>query len=266
MKQKFEPRFSRDELYKLYVKERWPAQKIADIHGVSESLIRWYLKRYGIPRRRGPYGIEPKLNNETNLAYVLGVLLSDGGVYSGKYSRKNEYRILLQVRSERFARKFHNALRKLNLNPHIWSFNRNGKWWVVKAISRRFIEWYSTLNIEKIKEIICSSKENTCVFLKGFYEGDGCLHKIKRKRRTYYYIEFPNTDRKIIRLLTEALHELGFDTSIRECKKKIVFLDRSWECVEYRVCLLGGIKTTCRFLELTNPVIKNPIRVGVEDA
>ncbi|RLF23710.1 MAG: hypothetical protein DRN15_05190 [Thermoprotei archaeon] len=184
------------------------------------------------------------------LAYLIGVCLSDANVYS---DGKGRYRFKLRVKDEAFVDEVYNALKTIGLRP-FKGYIRKEKRHYVCAYGKRFYSFMLTIkkHPEIAKEYI---KEHEIAFLKGFYEGDGCLGK--RKKTVY----FSNTDLTKIKIITWALERAGFKYRIgvsRTKSGKIVENDRIRVIRRTRPVIIISLDSNSsrRFLALAKPCIK----------
>lgn len=165
--------------------------------------------------------LNPTVEPSTDLAYILGVLLGDGTVYRNKRRNGAERIIALSVKDLEFAKAFLDALRKINLHPHFYFYRKNATY-RVRAYSRIFHDWFKSLDMEKIEQLVTTSPELARSFLKGFYDSEGSLIlSTKRYCQGRRYYEHPlievrmsNTDNKKASLIFAVLKYLGFHPRI----------------------------------------------------
>jgi len=156
--------------------------------------------------------IEPKLEPSKDLAYILGILKSDGSVYETGYSRV----IKLVTADRNLARAFVNALRNIGLNPGVGVYIRRDRkrpYYVVRAFSSAFFEWYQRLNLEDIMRLLASDNLRRA-FIRGFFDGDGSLTYDPPRRK--YMVAFYNTRKDLIKIVKAVLLELGFESTVWE--------------------------------------------------
>ena len=185
---------TRDELYRLYWTKNKTIKQIAQMYGVSQKTLVRYMNRHDIVRRDKSAAIRlwlspdirkrmgakrrKKFNSSpsSTLSYVLGVLLGDGFVHKSG----GRYYVNLRVKDWIFAEKFMKALKKIRLNPYIFTDSRGYCW--VQAISVNFYEWYEPLklDLEKVKTLIQKFEKQ---FVCGFYESEGSIVMHRKKFR-----------------------------------------------------------------------------------
>jgi len=255
---------TKDELYKLYWEQGLSTYAIGEMYGVSYEAVRYWLKKYGIPRRPKPQVVEPKLSPSPELAYVLGVIYGDGTVAKSRYVNKRlnkrgyKYVVRLAVIDKQFAEEFMRALEKLGLRPKLYyvvrypsekMFGDPAKAkprWVVHAESKKFYEFVKSLTIEKLEELVRDYEQ---WFVKGFYESEGCVDISPKE----YRIRIVNTNRKLMELLFKMLHRLGFRATLYQ-----QFYEYNGEKRPIYVVQIYGNDQAKRFFELIKPCIKNP--------
>lgn len=248
----------------MYWEQGLSTYKIAEMYRVSYESVRYWLKKYGIPRRPKPQVVEPKLTPSPELAYVLGVLFGDGTVAKCKYENKKlgkkgyRYNIRLAVVEKRFAEEFMNALEKLGLHPKLYFAPRSSNEkmicdptkvkprWVVIAQSKKFFEFFKSLTIDRLENIV---KGYEPYFIKGFYESEGSIDRSPKE----YRVRIVNTNKELIMLIKQMLERLGFKPTIYtqyyvwNNEKKQVY-----------VIQLYGDKQAKRFFKIIKPCIRNP--------
>jgi len=166
--------------------------------------------------------LNPDLNPTPKLAYILGVLKGDGGVYCYELENRdwNRYEISLGTKSKEFNLSFEKALKSIGLNPSTY-FKSSNQAWTTIAQSKVFCEWYESLDLEKIEKMLSKDKMKKG-FIRGFYESEGCIscregkYRVDSKGNTYYdrrkyEISISNANGDLIALVLRALKELGLD-------------------------------------------------------
>jgi hypothetical protein len=192
--------------------EKMSMGKIAEILGKSLRSI------YGKKRELFPNKNLSIMNFDNTptpeMAYVLGVIFGDGCVTC--YRKQNSYRIQLTCTDREFAESFKCALEAIGLRPSLRfakppTKNRKAVW-RVEALSKLFYEWFRTLNFEELK-LFLRTKELKREFIRGFYESEGCLHKVKTRKRGWC-IYICNTNEDLTKLVRAPLSDLGFLFSV----------------------------------------------------
>jgi len=170
-------------------------RKIFEKYGKQISLMNisnWINKKHC------PFGKTNKFDDEPSpeLSYIIGVMLGDGFKrFDGK-----GYLLRLDVNDKEFAEEFGKNLAKVleKDKPYKPFWNEKHKQWIVVA---RSILLYRFLNspFKELKTYIEYSKNTVSAFLKALFDGEGSMHKSRRKLMLY------NTN---IELLNYAKHLL----------------------------------------------------------
>ncbi|MFB6213209.1 MAG: hypothetical protein ABEJ07_01435 [Candidatus Nanohaloarchaea archaeon] len=106
--------------------------------------------------------IELDFENHSALSYLLGV--TDGDGY-----HDNEGTIGLEVKSEKFAKKFMNCLRTLGLNPGQGTGRGKIQVW---ASSKKLVEWLMSFDYDSKQEWL--KRRGDCwKYIEGVYDSDG---------------------------------------------------------------------------------------------
>jgi intein-encoded DNA endonuclease-like protein len=162
--------------------------------------------------KHNPLGKVNKFDEKSSpeLAYVIGVILSDGY----KYFDSKGYLLRLAVNDREYAEEFGKCLAKVlgkrNIYKPFW--NENLKQWVVKGCS---ILLYKFLDkpLEELKPYIEYSKETVASFLRALFDGDGFIHKNKRTLKLF------NINEKLLVYVQYLLKEY-FDINSTLCLEK----------------------------------------------
>lgn len=130
--------------------------------------------------------------------------------YPDNFTGVYRHVISLKVPEKELAANFRNALRKIGLNPS-FSFYTKKKTYRVRAYSRQFYEWFKRLTPRDLKGML--SPALAPLFVRGFYESEGCLSKIIDRRspntRTYQLI-MGSTNKGIVKLIQNMVRDMGF--------------------------------------------------------
>jgi len=183
---------TKDELERL-LHEGYSVRDIAKLCNADISTIYKWLKKYGISLHE----VKLKLNPSKELAYVLGVLKSDGFVYVDEKS--HTHLIGLKTKDECFAKEFQKCLEAIGLKTKFYIVDN--RYYLVEARSKIFVDFYKSLDYQKIRSLI---KGYEYYFLRGFYEGDGSFQRARRQ------IIFLNTDIELLKFIRDILLELGY--------------------------------------------------------
>jgi len=254
---------SAETLYSLYWDRGLSTYDIAEKLGLSQKTVLYWFDRFGIPRRAPSEGrrlkgygtehlIKPRLEPSEELSYILGVCLGDGSV-----TRCGRQHVIeLAAVHREFVESFGKALEKIGLHPFIYIARRGGgerrTLFGVRASSRMFYEWYKSLTLAKIEQILSGNRAYVISFLRGFYESEGSYSK---RREGKSRVRIVNADRELAELVARLIQSLGFRVSIRLNKDGRPNRKGSY-CIE----VLGGEGERMRFLETIKPIIKAPSR------
>lgn len=211
------------ELRKLYWENGKSLYQIARMYEACyDSAWKW-MKKYNITRRDVRTAVKlalssPEVRRKMSLshrrkfvfhpipasAYVLGVLLGDGYVCK---SKPNDCRVGLAVKDKLFAEKFRMALKEMGLNPHNTYTDREGNH-RVRAHSVDFYEWYKSLDLKKILSLIAGFDD---IFVRGFYESEGCInvHKSGRMR-----IHIGNKNKQLLSMVQNIITSWGIPSGL----------------------------------------------------
>jgi intein-encoded DNA endonuclease-like protein len=227
--------------------DRFPSQlKLTKHHFCSEVCRnRWYWRNDPEIYKK----LELDLSPSPTLAYILGVLKGDGNVNLFPDRGYRRPRIRLKATSLRFVYSFHEALKKIGLNPHLrLAKSKNSKWrdaFESCAYSREFYEWYQRLTLDDIYELIKSNDEMVSQFIRGLYESEGSLSR-------HWLRVISNTNLNLVKLVQTLLLSRNFKTTIvRDNSPE----QKGWKTV-YHLNLRGGKKEIKRFLDWIKPCIK----------
>lgn len=233
------------DIENLYWKQRLSLREIEKRIGLSDTAIYHLMKREGIPIRskKEACGKQPNFSDKETLSYVVGVVMGDGSVRSGRGKVS-----LIQAR-KKFAMSFELAMRKLGVNTYTrmrWRRDRNPNWSdliEVWACSAKLARWIRNLSLEEFGAVVKSDGGCACEFVRGMFESDGT--NIFSTHR--WCVEIVGKKRELLYLTYDLIQRF-----IPYSKFKI-FKDKN-EC--YRIRSLDRV-TNERFIRLVNPCIKN---------
>jgi len=176
------------------------------------------------------------LDKTKDLFYVLGAIHSDGWI---NFKKRKYYKIGLLTKDKEFANEFKKCLKNIGLTPRICIKNdiniKQGFGYLIECNSIFLIQWIKKFNISWFK-----NNNSKIFYLKGFFDGDGCLYK----KEGYYRAIISQKNEKKITIIKKLIVSLGFKISLRK------------DCVDmFHVSVLGGSKETKRFIKLINPAI-----------
>ncbi len=201
-------KISVEELRQLY--ERGVSgTEIARRLGISPTAVYHWLRMSDVKIWGHMPKNWPALSPSKDLAYILGVLKSDGSV--GFYG-KGDYRIMLISTDERFNKSFADSLQRIGLYSHT-SIRKPRKSQLGKkpqyftlAHSRIFYDWYKNLTLNGLEELLLNNSL-AAPFVQGFYEGDGSL-------KTRGDLSISNSDKGLLCLVAKLLRKLGFQVNV----------------------------------------------------
>ena len=202
---------SEEVIRELYWCRRKSLRKVACELGCTHATIRYWMKKFGIPRRHRY--LKPNITPSGNLAYILGVLKGDGCTYIRRTQKQVGWIQLTQTRLE-FARSFEKALRGIGLHPYTISRSptqpNRRTCYTTYANSIKFVKWYRGLTLEKIEKIVRRRRTFVKEFIRGFYESEG-NNFIRRGHKKGWEISIVNKNRDLLSLVDLLLSDLGFD-------------------------------------------------------
>jgi len=160
------PLGTREELHKLYWIDNMSLSQIAGMYGVTTPTVIRRMNKYGLTRRDRStarrLAVSPEAKTMMSMrsrkkihanpgpaqAYILGVLFGDGYVFvqHKPSSGKRSYQTGLHVKDKAFADEFAKALRKIGLNPWIYT-DRKG-FYYVHATSANFYDWCKSFYLD----------------------------------------------------------------------------------------------------------------------
>lgn len=145
-----------------------------------------------------------KLILDENLGYILGTLKGDG--YVGKYSKSGVYIIGLEVVDKDFALYFKKVLDEwTGFEAIIKYYPKKSNSYRVWLYSKFVVDYLKNFDIEKIKT---ASKKIKRMFLRGFYDSEGCVPKdVKAK-----FISISNQSRQLLQFCKDLLSNLGMES------------------------------------------------------
>lgn len=250
----------------LYWKHGLSFRKISLTLGTSPSSIQYNFKRRNIPARTLSQAkelvlldpsikarhianlmksvqkrmIKPLLSPSPSLAYLVAALKGDGWVGHRKKKEDGYYAQLTSSEFD-FVNSVVNAMQNVGLHPHIF---RDRKYFGVYAFSKRFVEWYTQLTREDLG-VLTENKENALMFIRGFYEAEGCVGEGKRGLD----LRVCNTDRDLISLFFGLCSRFGFSFHFYEYPRKD-------NLKNIYILALFKRSEVFRFISLVNPCIK----------
>lgn len=167
-----------------------------------------FIKGSVPPNKKGKH--VPLLSSSPSLAYILGVLLGDGCVYSQSKGNGAKHWLILSTIDIAFADSFASALEAINIHSVRGTVKPRGNrqlQYAVTGCNSLFCRWFKNLTLEHIEKRFLSDEEKIKEFVRGFYESEG------HTRRNYYY-SFCNTNREILELVQRLLGKLAIQSTL----------------------------------------------------
>lgn len=177
----------------LQQSDRLTARQLAEQYGCSRSLILkiWMDNNYHKPLGFHYYVDDNYFSSidSANKAYILGFIASDGNVYK-RAGHKGQLRLCLKDGdSER--KLLQQILEDMRATNHIKSSTNNGRSYIaIDIVSQQIFEDLCSigvapnktwgLNINKIINNI--PLEFYCDFIRGYFDGDGCITSTDNKK------------------------------------------------------------------------------------
>ncbi|RLF24199.1 MAG: hypothetical protein DRN15_03520 [Thermoprotei archaeon] len=176
--------------------------------------------------------------------YIIGIAMSDG------FRDEYRFRVRLAKRNRRgedqwpVIESVATALRKMGLQPKIRIWD---KWYEVEAYSKQLSELVRLVKTSKesVKRLIRGYGRH---FLKGYYEGDGCLYK---QSECDWDIVFKSKKWSNLVVIAWALKRLGIGY-------KGIYRTVTKEGVDYILKITEQSEVE-KFLKIVCPSVKNPI-------
>jgi len=190
--------------------------KIMKKYGASQPAVEKILRAYGreLGRKygawnKGIYEIHPDLSPSEDLGFILGALQGDGYCIA----RNTTYHVALAVKDKEFAEAFRDALQNIGMNPSL-GYKSEGSYQAI-GYGREFINWYLSLDLDKIKEIVSSTDEAKIGFIRGLFDSEGTTN-LERQN-----IFFVNSNKKLVDCFCELCGDLGFSFNVSQRGKNI---------------------------------------------
>jgi intein-encoded DNA endonuclease-like protein len=150
-----------------------------------------------------------RLGPSEDLAYIVGVYLSDGWVYA----HKHQYCIGLESASLEYAERFLKAAQGVGLNTSTIGRRqapKNPDWkhlFRVQLGSKALYDYLRPLK-EDPQRVVGLVREYSWKFLSGFFDGDGTVNNLSNGYRVLYFM---GTNKAIMDFIAETLGYQGFN-------------------------------------------------------
>jgi intein-encoded DNA endonuclease-like protein len=144
------------------------------------------------------------LEPSEDLAYVISVLCGDGHV---KTKKGYHYVIYLEAKDKEFVEEFAIRVgRVLNRPPPKVKVNSDGRYYV-EVKSRTLYELLKKpIEIEKIRKYVEHCEKCVAMFLRGFFDSEGCVSKSG-------YITATNTNHELLTYVQRLLKRFGIEST-----------------------------------------------------
>ena len=174
---------------------------ISEKFSISESTVKKWV--YGTAK---PWGRNGEIVKNKHLAYVIGALLGDGCLYKPK----QHLNYVILCGSKEFSKKFATQLNKCNDVRAKAYPNRRQNIWFVKVNNYQLFTFFEharkdVSNLLKLLE----TKNNGISFIEGFFDAEGCVKIVGKKRRKTPKIclDICNTDKRYLDLTKKLFEE-----------------------------------------------------------
>jgi len=189
------------ELYQKVValhEQGFGSRRIAKILDVDSGLFEHWIYPKGTLCKPRP---NPDLTPCPELAYLLGVLLSDGFLYYGN----RHYRITLRAKDKDFVAEFRRCLLKVSKRKVSFFKCSDGLWCASCSCKKLYLYLQDKKSHFEIMDY------NISCFIRGFADGDGCA-TISDKKYGYVSVTMYNSNLPLL-IFIQRLLEAHFDIS-----------------------------------------------------
>lgn len=193
------------------LKEKYPRHgtNIPELlsRGRTKGAIKRMASLLGIRKIRSEFIPKPS----EHLAYVLGVMITDGNISTEGRS------IRLATVDKEFADAFSKALEGINIKPSIRIDRRNkyrqGFAYLVRGYNVAFIEFYKSLTLDDVEKLVEGYEAH---FLRAVMDGDGNLNTVTQKGRVYFKvrIRIKKNGKEKCELIKKLIEKLGYHPTI----------------------------------------------------
>lgn len=222
----------KDEIIKLYTINKLSAAKIGKIFNISQPTISRNLKQWGIISRKNGedqriYSLDEHYFDEIDTsekAYILGFIYADGCV------SEDGFQISLQEKDKEILEKIRKELKythELTYQKATF-FDSEGDY----LCSPQYMLRINSVHIrdkliehgayrrktDKITFPYWLDKKLIPHFIRGYFDGDGCISRQKEKGVIVTLI----SNKKFIEQVSEYLHNKGWNNSVRQTTKSSI--------------------------------------------
>jgi intein-encoded DNA endonuclease-like protein len=154
---------------------------------------------YWVNKIHNPLGRVNKFDGKPSpeLAYIIGVIHSDGYKYIGK--KKSQYFLRLAVNDREFAEKFAECLTKIlgRKKPYKPFFYRKTKRWIVAGGNVLLFKFLDR-PLEELKPTIEYNKDCVSAFLRALFDAEGSIYVKIRGGRRERKLRLYNTNKELL--------------------------------------------------------------------
>lgn len=193
-------------------------QEIAEYLGRTKTAVDLKLSQLGLKKEKYTYNkmFFDQIDTEEK-AYWLGFIYADGYVHVNPEKYQHEVGIQLQWRDREHLKKFNKALNgNISVNKRSRTNPFNGRPYYVCEIrlySKRMVESLARYNLSNGKSYTISfpsdiSSELVRHFIRGFFDGDGCICRDNKKRETVSF-DFCCANKGFLEKIRSELYKHG---------------------------------------------------------
>lgn len=196
-----------------------------------------------------------------DFAYLIGVMLGDGF-----FSNVDHTKIIgLRTTEREFAVSFQNCLMRLGYSPR-WGETNSQKGtplYQVRLTGKELVAYFKLLEMDDLRKLIGTDRELIILILKGFYESEGCVGYLSRKKNNRargYRIRMGCSLKEIVEYIFELTKLLDYNCNFRDDSVKY----KNRIANQYRI-YISRKSEVIRFFKEINPCIKRTIRSPFTD-
>lgn len=201
-----------DTLHRLYVVKGLSLDNVGKLIGLTGTNVRNRLIEHGIPTRPNKkYTCNKNFFDDWSpeMAWVLGLLFADGNITkrkSGSYTcrlHSTDIGLLEQVRSLTDSTRPISSQAKGRKNPLYCLIVAQAK------VSKILVSQYGMHpNKSRTIEWPNPPQDMSRHFMRGLWDGDGCIHHRRRGSRLHIYMRFSSSSEPLLRSVSEFISNL----------------------------------------------------------
>jgi intein-encoded DNA endonuclease-like protein len=169
---------------------------------------------YWVNERHYPLGKINKFNGEPSpeLAYIIGVILSDG--YKYLYNKGGSYRLQLDAKDRDFVEEFKEKLTKVlqRKKPYKLQWDEKKGVWRVEGYSIQLFEFLNR-PLKELKPYIEYNKDCISAFLRALFDAEGSVFVKIREKRRQRKVRLYNSNKELLNY-TKYLLERYFNINV----------------------------------------------------